>query len=117
MTWKLGGNRIYVEKDSGWIPIPRKGQIDLLDTSYSILHTAGRESLKREITFVVFSGYESNILPLVDDTSVSFEDGDGDTYTVSIMDKPNVSRVYNYRDSFDGTKVYRISMQLMLDEE
>lgn len=110
--YKLNDKRIYVEKDSGWNVEPRKGTVELLDTDYSILHTAGRKSMTRNITFVVFSGYYSSIVPLVDDSTVTFEDGDGTDWTVTII-KNNPERLYNYRDSFDGTEVYRVSMDLM----
>ena len=71
MAWTLGGHRIYVEKDSGWIASPRVGEINVLDSSETIIHCAGRPSYTRNITFVVFSGYDVNIIPLADTCSVS----------------------------------------------
>lgn len=114
--WKLGGIRIYVEEDTGWQVEPRKGTVELLDTNYSIVHTAGRKSMMRDITFVVFSGYYSDIVPLIDDTTTTFEDYDGTVDTVTIMGKPSATRIYNYRDSTDGTKVFRVKMNLLKDE-
>lgn len=66
MAWTLGGQRIYTEKDTGWQTDPRLGEIDVLDSKETILHCAGRPSYRRTITFVVFSGYHINILPLAD---------------------------------------------------
>lgn len=117
MTWKIGGHRIYVEKDSGWQSNPRKGQIDLLDTAYSIIHVSGRESLTRKVTFVIFANYETNILPLVSTSIVTFEDSDGVVSNVTILKQPETDRLYNYRDTLDSTEIYRISMVLMLDEQ
>jgi len=110
--YKLNDVRIFVEKDSGWIVEPRKGTVELLDTDYSILHTAGRKSMTRNISFVVFSGYYTNIVPLVDDSSVTFEDDAGTDWTVTIM-KESPERLYNFRDYYDGTEVFRVSMDLM----
>lgn len=64
MAWTLGGIRIYTEKDTGWQAEPRIGEIDVLDSNETILHCAGRPSYRRTITFVVFSGYHANIIPL-----------------------------------------------------
>jgi len=64
--WYLGGVRIYVEKDSGWKVQPRRGEINVLDSNETIIHCAGRPSYTRNLTFVVVSGYENNILPLAD---------------------------------------------------
>jgi hypothetical protein len=113
MTWKLGGHRIYVEKDSDWIIEPRKGTVDELDTNYTHIHTAGRRSQTRKITFVVFSGYGTNIKPLIDDSTTTFEDEEGNIFTVSIMNVPSPERVYNYRDSMDNTEIIRTQMELM----
>lgn len=94
--WKLNNARIYVEKDSGWYCTPRKGTVELLDTSSSILHTAGRPSYRRDLSFVVFSGFASTILPLVSQDSITLEDDLGTSTTVSILDfKPE--RLYDYK--------------------
>lgn len=66
MAWYLGGERIYVEKDTGWTTNPRIGEVDVLDSKQTIIHNAGRPSHRRTIVFVVFSGYHDNILPLAD---------------------------------------------------
>jgi len=111
MTWKLGGIRIYVEDDSGWKATPRKGTIELLDTNYSILQTAGRESYRRELNFIVFSGYAVGILPLAVEDSVTLEDDEGNETTVSIMNL-TPSRLYDYKDR----KVHRVKAELMVVE-
>ena len=108
MTWKLGGIRIYVEDDSGWKPTLRKDTINLLDTTSSILQTAGRESHRRDLQFVVFSGFANNILPLADDITVLFEDDDDLETTVSIMSM-SPERLYDYNDR----KVHRVKVELM----
>ena len=109
MTWKLNGIRVYVEDDSGWNSTPRKGTIELLDTSYSIIQTAGRESYKRELSFVVFSGYVANILPLAVEDSITLEDDDGVITNVSIMGL-NATRLYDY----DDRKVHRVKLDLLV---
>ena len=109
MDWKLGGVRIYVEEDSGWRSEPRRGTIDLLDTSSTIIHNAGTRSLQRDITFVVFSGYYASIMPLVAETSVVFEDDEGATANVVIMDDLSPSRLYDYFDR----KIHRVKTKLM----
>lgn len=108
MTWKLSGIRIYVENDSGWKPIPRKATINLLDTTSSILQTAGRESHRRELQFVVFSGFANNILPLASENSVTLEDDDDVETTVSILNM-SPERLYDYHDR----EVHRIKVELL----
>ncbi len=94
--WKLNETRVYMEKDSGWYCEPRKGTVELLDTSSSILHTAGRPSYRRDLTFVTFSGFSTDVLPLVDDDTVTLEDDLGNTTSVSILNfKPE--RLYDYK--------------------
>lgn len=111
MTYKINNTRIYVEKDSGWQYKPRKGTVELLDTNYSIIHTAGRPSYSRSITFVVFSGYANDILPIANMTSVNFEDSAGTVTAVSVMDfKPEKLYDYFNRD------IYRVSMELLVDD-
>jgi len=107
MAWYLNGIRIYVEEDSSWKADPRKGTIELLDTNYSIIHTAGRPSYDREITFVVFSGYATNILPLVSSGTVTFTDDSATTTDVTIMKAP-ATRLYD----FEGREIFRVSATL-----
>ena len=109
MTWKLNGVRVYVEDDSGWISSPRKGTIELLDTNYSIIQTAGRESYKRELSFVVFSGYATSILPLAVEDSITFEDDEGTSTNVSIMNL-SATRLYSYHDR----KIHRVKADFMV---
>jgi hypothetical protein len=109
MTWKLGGVRIYVEEDSGWKSEPRRGTIDLLDTDYTIIHDAGTRSLQRDITFVVFSGYYNDIMPLVASGTILFEDDDGTTTNVAIMNDLSPTRLYDYFDR----KIHRVKASLM----
>jgi len=107
MTWYLNGVRIYVEEDSGFHAEPRKGTIELLDTEYSIIHTAGRPSYDREITFIVFSGYATSILPLLTEASIVFKD-DADVETnVSLMKAPG-TRLYD----FSGREIFRVNALL-----
>lgn len=64
--WHLDDIRIYVEKDSGWKVDPRRGKIDVLDSTQTIVHCAGRPGYTRSIQFVVFSGYFNQILPMAE---------------------------------------------------
>lgn len=64
MAWTLNGVRIYVEDDTDWQWTPRIGEIDVLDSTQTIMHHAGRPSYKRTLQFVIFSGYHANILSL-----------------------------------------------------
>jgi len=107
MAWYLNGVRIYVEEDSYWQAEPRKGTIELLDTNSSIIHTAGRPSYDREITFVVFSGYGTNILPTLTESSVVFKD-DSDTSTNVSVFKLNPTRLYDY----EGREIFRVNASL-----
>lgn len=107
MAWYLNGVRIYVEEDSNWTVEPRKGTIELLDTNYSIIHTAGRPSYDREVTFVVFSGYYASILPLVSSGTVTFTDDNDVQTNVTIMKAP-ATRLYDYQ----GKEVFRVNATL-----
>ena len=107
MSFFLNGVRIYVEEDSSWKTEPRKGTIELLDTEYSIIHTAGRPSYDREITFVVFSGYLASILPTLTIASVNFTDDTPTTTAVTVM-KLSPTRLYDYQ----GREVFRVSATL-----
>ena len=109
--WKLNDVIVYVEDDSGWKPTPRKGMINLLDTDYTIIHTAGRESHQRDLTFVVFSGFTTSILPLADDASVNLLDDEGNTTAVTILDL-QPERLYDYHDR----KVHRVKISVIMDD-
>jgi hypothetical protein len=111
MTWRLNGVRIYVEDDSGWQPNPRKGEINLLDTEYTIVHHAGRESHRRELGFVVFSGYYENILPLANMDSISLEDDEGATTDVTVISL-TPERLYDYLDR----NIHRVKVELLQDD-
>lgn len=111
MTWRLDGVRVYVEDDSGWKSTPRKGTIELLDTNYSILQTAGRASYRRDLQFVVFSGYAESILPMAALDSVTLEDDDGIETLISVMSL-NPTRLYDYHDRL----VHRVKAELMVVE-
>lgn len=106
--WKLNNVRIYVEKDSGWYCTPRKGTVELLDTNSSILHTAGRPSFRRDITFVFFGDIDTNILPMIAANTVSLEDDAGSVTTVSIMDFKS-ERLYDFK----LRKIYRCNISLL----
>jgi hypothetical protein len=107
MAWYLNNTRIYVEEDSGWKADPRKGTIELLDTNYSIIQSAGRPSYERDITFVVFSGYTTNILPIITTASIVLIDDSGTSTDVSIM-KLAPTRLYDY----SGREVFRVNTTL-----
>jgi hypothetical protein len=111
MTWKLDGVRIYVEEDSGWKSTARKGEINLLNTNYTIVHTLGRESYRRELQFVVFSGYYESILPIEAKSSVVFEDDDGVTTNVTVINM-EPERLYSFHDR----KIHRVRVELMQDD-
>ncbi len=106
--WKLDDTRIYVEKDSGWYCTPRKGTVELLDTEYSIIHTAGRPSYKRDLTFVVFSGYYTEILPKLSVDSVTLLETGGSTTSVSILEM-RPERLYDYL----GREIFRVDANLI----
>ena len=109
MTWKLGGIRIYVENDSGWKPTPRKATIELLDTMYSILQTSGRESHRRDLQFVVFSGFTNSILPLISEDSITLEDDEAVETDVTILDM-STERLYDYLNR----KIHRVKVELLV---
>lgn len=111
MSWYLDSIRIYVEDDSGWIPQPRKGEIDLLDTNYTIIHTAGNRSYRRTITFVVFENYETSILPIAAKASVAFVDDSGTSTDVSVLSF-SPERLYDYL----GQKIFRVKAELIKDD-
>ena len=108
MTWKLNGVRIYVEDDSGWIPTPRKGLINILNSTNTIVHQAGREAHTRSLTFVIFSGYYASILPITALGTVTLEDDSATETDVTVLDmKPE--RLYDYLDR----KIHRVKVELM----
>lgn len=109
--WTLNGTRIYVEKDSDWQVEPRKGTVELLDTNYSIIHTAGTPSYKRSLTFVVFSGYD-NLLPLIGQDSVTLLDDSGTSTNVTIMSW-KAERLYDYK----LREIHRINMEVIKADE
>lgn len=113
MSWYLGGVRIYVEKDSGWIPKPRIGEINVLDSNQTILHYAGRESHIRQLQFVVFSGYSTQILPMVDGDSYELISDHGSQGNVIIKTmKADRLQALNYPE-----EVCRVTVELIKDGE
>ena len=108
MTWKLNGTRVYVEKDSGWISQARKGTIELIDTNSSILQTGGRQSYRRNLQFVVFTGYYNDIVPLEASGTITLEDDWGTVTNVSIMNM-SPERLYDYL----GRDIHRVKVELM----
>ena len=108
MTWQLNGVRIYVESDSGWKPTARKGVIELLDTTSSILQTAGRQSHRRDLQFVVFSGYSTSILPIATLGTVTLVDNFGTSTSVSVMNM-SPERLYDY----NNRDIHRVKVELM----
>lgn len=111
MPWTIEGVRIYVEEDTDWICVPRIGEINVLDSTETIIHRAGRPSYTRTIQFVVFSGYQANILPLCvasGITLVSDQGGQGDVWIKSAKAK-------RLLDTSRVTPVYRVTMELIKD--
>ena len=111
MSWTINGVRIYVEDDTDWQWTPRIGEINVLDSSETIVHHAGRPSYTRTLQFVVFSGYHANILTLPSGTAmplVSDQGNQGDVIIKSVKAKRllDISRV---------TPVYRVTMELLKD--
>ena len=108
MAWTLDGVRIYVEKDSGWEHSPRLGEINILDSNQTIIHDAGRPSYTRNITFVVFSGYHDNILPITDGALVSDQGAEGDV----VVKNCSAERLQDIKRT---TAVFRVTMNLIKD--
>lgn len=108
MAWFLDGVRVYVEKDSGWDHDPRIGEINILDSSQTIIHTAGRPSYTRDIVFVVFSGYHASILPITGGALVSDQGAEGDV----IVKSCGAERL---QDIKRATAVFRVTMALVKD--
>lgn len=112
MAWYIHGQRIYVEKDTGWQASPRRGEIDVLDSTQTLIHCAGRPSYKRTLTFVLFSGYHANILPLADICSgiplISDQGAEGDVYIMNLK----ADRIF---DTSRTTPVFRITAELLKD--
>jgi hypothetical protein len=110
MAWTLGGERIYVEKDSGWQTKPRIGKIEILDSEQTIIHRAGRPSYNRSIQFVVFSGYKDNILPLCSGVQalVSDQGAEGNVHIESMQAE-------RLRDISRTTPVFRVTMECIKD--
>jgi len=111
MAWTLDGVRIFVEKDTDWQTEPRLGENDVLDSTQTQLHYAGRPSYRRTLTFVVFSGYQANILPLADGVVkalVSDISAQGDVVVMSFK----ADRIL---DTSRDTAVYRVTAELVKD--
>lgn len=108
MAWYLDGHRIYVEKDSGWAHAPRIGEINILDSSQTIIHTAGRPSYTRDIVFVIFSGYHASILPITDGALVSDQGAEGDV----VVKGCDAERLQDIKRT---TAVFRVTMSLVKD--
>lgn len=108
MAWTIAGKRIFVEKDTGWQTQPRQGKIDVLDSNQTIIHGAGRPSYTRTLVFIVFSGYEADILPLADNTAkalISDQGAQGDVIITNL-------RGDRLQDIKRTTPVYRITMEI-----
>ncbi len=106
--WSLGNVTIHVDKDSGWQAKPRKGTVELLDTEYSVIHYAGRPSYARSLSFVVFSGYAEEVLPLLTEESVTLVEDSGASTSVTIMDLKG-ERLYDYK----LRDIYRVNVELL----
>lgn len=113
MAWTLGGVRIYVTEDTGPIRGRRQARIEVIDSIKTTVHDAGRPSDRREITFYVFSGYENDILPLVNGSGVELVSDEGSQGNWIIMGEPTPQRqrAINY-----DTSVYTVTMELMKDD-
>jgi hypothetical protein len=113
MAWYLNGERIYVEQDTGWKVERRSSEIDILDSNKTIIHDAGRKSYKRDITFVVFSGYSSRILPIINNASgislTSDQGAQGDIYIHNF-------EAERLQDISRNTPVYRVTMEITKDD-
>ena len=111
MAWTLNGVRVYVEKDTDWQLTPRIGEVNVLDSNQTIIHCAGRPSYTRSLTFVVFSGYQANILtlPLCSGIPlVSDQGAQGDVIIKSL-------KADRLLDISRTTAVYRITCELIKD--
>jgi len=106
MAWYLNGVRIYVEEDTGWQHTPRLGEIDVLDSTQTIIHYAGRPSYTRQIVGVVFSGYHNNILPIVSGILLSDQGNEGMVIVKSCKGK-------RLQDIKRDTAVYRVTLDLI----
>jgi len=113
MAWTYGGVRIYVEEDTGILRGRRQARIEVLDSTQTAVHDAGRPSDRRELTFVMFSGYENNFLPLANGSGHALVSDEGSQGNWIIMGEPGANRVraLNY-----DTSVYRVTMELMKDD-
>jgi len=109
MAWTINGVTIHVEEDSDWKWTPRIGEINVLDSTQTLIHHAGRPSYTRTLQFVVFSGYQENILtlpsgqvvPLVSDLGAQ---GNVTIKSVSAKRLLDISR---------NTGVYRCTMEII----
>ena len=106
MAWTLAGQRIYVEQDTAWQHTPRIGEVNVLDSEETILHYAGRPSYTRQIVFVVFSGYGTNILPITSGILVSDQCNEGQVVVKSCKG----TRLF---DTSRTTSVVRVTMELL----
>ena len=111
MAWYIDGKRIYVTDDTGWEVVPRQGDINIIDSEQTIIHFGGRESYKRSLVFVVFSGYAANILTLPVDSAVpliSDQGAQGDVVIRNIKGKRmfDISRI---------TAVMQVTMDITKD--
>lgn len=113
MAWYYGGVRIYVEEDTGAKRSRRQAMIEILDSASTIIHDSGRPSDRRELTFVVFSGYDANILPLCNGSGHELISDEGSLGNWVIVGEPSPNRVraINY-----ATPVHRVTMELMKDD-
>jgi len=108
MAWTLDGQRIYVEKDTGWQLQPRIGEIDVLDSTETLYHYAGKPSPTRTLVFVVLSGYHTNIYPLADGTGKALVSDQGAEGSVIIK---NI-KADRLQDIKRADAVFRVTTEL-----
>ena len=82
----LAGVGIYIEQDSGWIPEPRYAEIDVLDSSETILHHLSTPSHRRVITATIWKspGSYATLVQASDDHEAVTFSGDVDSGQVYI---------------------------------
>lgn len=108
-TWSLGGIKLAVEEDSMDYTAIRMGHLGPLDRNETVLHYGGTEAYARDLTAILFSGYEDNFLPLIGSgyhTLIS-DQGDEGSYFITGC-KPRRLQALNK----PAAAVYRLQLDL-----
>jgi hypothetical protein len=107
MAWYFASYRVAVERDSEDYPDIKLGFVDILDTDTTNIHSIGTGSYRRDLTFVIFSGYAGLAPALVSGYwGLTSDQGVEGTYQVLSYNAQRLQAL-NY-----DTDVYRVTVKL-----